>query len=75
MQDTYSSMPIIPQVPVMKSASEKAKTRKLSRSTNLRFSAPKSGSVLVRNYRLVPEPGGDYSQCRSSFAIHPTAAP
>lgn len=60
MQDTYSSVPIIPQVPVMKSASEKAKTRKLSRSMNLCFSAPESWSAIMRNYRNVPDVGGHY---------------
>lgn len=74
---TYSSLPIIPQVPVIKSASESAKTRKLSRSTNLCSSAP--AHPVSR-----PSPHGSQgfgseislnSQCKSSFAIHPTVVP
>lgn len=52
MHGTYSSVPIIPHVPVMKSASEKTKTRKLSRSTKSCFSAPESRSVVMHNHRM-----------------------
>lgn len=73
VQGTYSSVPIIPHVPVMKRASEKAKTRKLSRSTKLCSSAPAFRLVMMHQH--VPDSDCEYSQCRSSFATHPTAAP